>query len=98
LNPIPPDNIEKLKTKYYEENTLQINELTSSLLHDHLTQNQWQSACLNLDNLIQKLSNKIQETCSAPPLPPLTNRIKKQGGFLPRKLQNKWKNTFLPTI
>jgi hypothetical protein len=44
------------------------------------------------DHLIQKISDKIQDTCSAPPLPDLTNRTSQQGGFLPRKLQKKWKN------
>jgi hypothetical protein len=42
--------------------------------------------------LIQKISEKIQETYSALPLPNLTNHTSKQGGFLPRKLQKEWKN------
>ena len=52
---------------------------------------QWQTSCTKLDHLIQKISDKIQYTCSAPPLPDLTNRTRQQGGFLPRKLQKKWK-------
>ena len=92
LNPIPQENIEKFKTEFFEENALQINELTNTLINDQLTDNQWQTSCTKLDHLIQKISNKIQETCSAPPLPKLTNRTSQQGGFLPRKLQKKWKN------
>ena len=59
LNPIPQENLEIFKTKFYEENTLQINELTNILLNDQLDINQWQSTCTTLDQLIQKISNKI---------------------------------------
>ena len=91
LNPIPQENIETFKTKFYDENTLQINELTNILLNDQLDINQWQLACTTLDQLIQEISNIIQETCSAPPLPTFTNRTSQQGGFLPRKTQKQWK-------
>ena len=47
---------------------------------------------MKFDLLIQKITEKNQDTCSAPPLPDLTNRTAQQGGFLPRKLQKKWKN------
>jgi exonuclease III len=91
LNPIPQDNIEKLKILFFEENSLQINELTSILMNEHLTDNQWQTSCTKLDYLIQQISTKTQETCSAPPLPELSHRTTQQGGFLPRKLQKQWK-------
>lgn len=39
-----------------------------------------------------KNSNKIQDTCNAPPIPELTNRTSHQGGFLQRKLQKNGKN------
>jgi hypothetical protein len=59
--------------------------------------NQWQTSCTKLEQLIQKISDKIQETCSAPPLPNLTNYAAQQRGFLPRKIQKKnGKNTSPP--
>ena len=91
LNPIPQENMEKFKIEYFEENALQINELITILSNDQLTDDQWQTSCSKLDHMIQKISDKIQETCSAPPLPTLTNRTSQQGGFLPRKLQKSWK-------
>jgi hypothetical protein len=51
LNPIPQENIEKFKTKFYEENTLSINELTKTLLNNHLSPNQWQTTCIKLEKL-----------------------------------------------
>ena len=83
--------MEKFKIEYFEENALQINELITILSNDQLTDDQWQTSCSKLDHMIQKISDKIQETCSAPPLPTLTNRTSQQGGFLPRKLQKTWK-------
>jgi len=92
LNPIPQVNIEKFKTEFFEENALQLNDLTNTLTQDQLTSEQWQTTCTKFDHLIQKISDKIQDTCSAAPLPDLTSRTAQQGGFLPRKLQKKWKN------
>ena len=60
LNPIPLENIEAFKTKFYEKNTLQINELTNTLLQEHLNSNQWQTSCNILEQLVQEISNKIQ--------------------------------------
>jgi hypothetical protein len=60
-------------------------------MNSQITDEQWKEACTKLDLLIQKISDKIQETCNAPPIPNLTNRTTQQGGFLPRKLQKKWK-------
>lgn len=56
-----------------------------------LTPKQWKNACTTLDTLITKTSNTIQETCNAPPIPPLSKKIAKQGGFLPKNLQKSWK-------
>ena len=89
LNPIPQINIERFKTEFFEENAPELNEFTSTLIKNQLTKEQWQTTCIMFDHLIQKISDKIQETCSAPPLPDLTNRTSQQGGFLPRKLKKK---------
>jgi len=94
LNPIPQENIENFKTQFFEEHMLQINELTNTLTNEHLTGHQWQSTCNVLDHLIQSITNKMLINCSAPPLPPFTNRTSQQGGFLPRKLQKQWKAHF----
>jgi hypothetical protein len=44
-----------------------------------------------MDQIIQNISKIIEDTCSAPPIPTLTNLTTKQGGYLPRKLQKLWK-------
>ena len=67
LNPIPQENIENFKSKFYEENTLRMNELTNTLTINHLTSNQWHTTCQTLEQLIQEITNTIQETYSAPP-------------------------------
>jgi len=74
LNPIPQENIEKFKTQFFEEHTLQINELTTTLTNEHLTDHQWHTTCIALDYLIQSISEKILTNCSTPPLPQLTYR------------------------
>ena len=91
MNPIPQENLEKFKTIFFEENAIQLNSITDLLSLDQLTENQWQSACLQLDHIIQKISETIESTCNTAPIPTLMNRISQQGGFLPRKLQKPWK-------
>jgi hypothetical protein len=44
-----------------------------------------------MDQMVQNISNIIEDTCSAPPIPTLTSLTTKQGGYLPRKLQKLWK-------
>ena len=97
LNPIPQTNIEIFKTNFFEENALQINELTNTLNNNQITTIQWQTSCTKLDQQIHQISENIQDTCSAPPLLDLTDRTAQQGGFLQRKLQTKWKNISPPT-
>ena len=92
LNPIPPEALEKFNIKFFEENSIQIDTLTNILKnHDHLTHIQWQNACAALDIIIGKISQNIEGTCSASPLPQLTSRTAQQGGFLPRKIAKQWK-------
>jgi exonuclease III len=99
LNPIPPENLEIFNIEFFEANSTQLNELTSLLEnHNHLTHNQWQDACITLDNIIEKISIIIEKTCKAAPIPTLTNRTAQQGGFLHRKLSKEWKNTLIHTI
>jgi hypothetical protein len=60
LNPIPPENLENFNIKFFEENSIQINTLTTLLeTHDHLTNTQWQNACNSIDIIIQKNSQNI---------------------------------------
>ena len=92
LNPIPPENLEKFNIEFFETNSTQLNELTKLLEnHNHLNPDQWQEACTTLDNIVEKISETIEKTCKAAPIPYLTNRTTQQGGFLPRKLSKKWK-------
>jgi hypothetical protein len=44
-----------------------------------------------MDHLVKNISKIIEDTCTAPLIPTLTNQASKQGGFLPRKLQKQWK-------
>ena len=87
MNPIPQENLEKFKTIFFEENAIQLNNITDLFSLDKLTKNQWQSTCSQLDHIIQKISETITNTCSTTPIPTLTNRTSQQGGFLLRKLQ-----------
>ena len=91
MNPILQENLEKFKTKFFEENAIQLNNISALLSLDQFTQNQWQLACLQMDHIIQKIFETIENTCSATPIPTLTNRASQQGGFSPRKLQRIWK-------
>ena len=91
LNPIPPDNIEKFNITFFEENYVQITTLTTLFkTHQHLNSDQWDEACTILDNLVNNISDTLEKTCQADPLPILTNRTSQQGGFLPRKLAKTW--------
>ena len=68
LNPIPPENLEKINIQFFEENSTQLNELTRLLeSHNHLTFDQWQEACTSLDNIVDKISVTIEKTCKAAP-------------------------------
>ena len=87
MNPIPQENLEKFKTIFFEENAIQLNSITNLHSLDQLTENQWQSACSQLDHIIQKIFETIESTYNTTPIPTLTNRTSQQGDFLPRKLQ-----------
>jgi hypothetical protein len=92
LNPIPPENINMFCIQFSEKNTNQIRQLTNILQNNNvLPPNQWQQVCDEMDQIIQNISKIIEDTCSAPPIPTLTNLTAKQGGYLPRKLQKLWK-------
>ena len=91
MNPILQEKLEKFKTIFFEENAIQLNNITDLLSLNQLTENQWQSACSQLDHIIQKISETIESTCNTTPISTLTNRISQQGSFLPRKLQKLWK-------
>ena len=92
LNPIPPENLEMFNIDFFERNLTQINELTSLLENNnHLNPTLWQEACVSLDHIVGKISESIEKTCKATPLPHLTNRTTQQGDFLPRKLAKEWK-------
>jgi len=44
LNLIPKNNIEILKIDFFEENALHINKLSTILMSEQLTYNQWQTS------------------------------------------------------
>ena len=78
--------------EFFERNLTQINELTSLLENNnHLNPTLWQEACMSLDNIIGEISETIEKTWKAVPLPHVTNRTTQQGSFLPRKLAKEWK-------
>ena len=78
--------------KFSETHTNQIQQLTNYLqTNTSMTQNQWQQVCEQMDQMIINISKIIEETCTTPLIPTLTNLTSKQGGYLPRKLQKLWK-------
>jgi hypothetical protein len=91
LNPIPPYNIEKFKTQFYETNSQNMDNLILLLQQEQLTALQWTNTCNKLDTLTDNISSIIQNTCTTYPIQPLTQRTMHQGGYLPIKLQKQWK-------
>jgi hypothetical protein len=92
LNSIPSENINMFCIKFSETNTNQIQQLTNLLQNNTtLPQNQWLQLCLEMDQIIQRISEIIEETCTVPPIPTLIYLTSKQGGYLPKKLQKLWK-------
>jgi hypothetical protein len=80
------------RIKFLETHTNQIQQLTSYLQNNTtMTQNQWQQVRTQMDQMINNISKIIEETCTTPPIPTLTNITSKQGGYLPKKLQKLWK-------
>jgi hypothetical protein len=69
-----------------------IHQLITILQDDiKLPHSQWQHTCEQMDKIVQNISKTVEDTCTAPPIPTLTNQTSKQGGFLPKKLQKQWK-------
>jgi hypothetical protein len=92
LNPIPSENINMFCIKFSEKNSTQIQQITNTLKNNiTLSQIQWQQVCNEIDHMVHNISKIIEETCTAPPIPTLTNLTTKQGSYLPRKLQKLWK-------
>ena len=91
LNPIPLHNIDKLNIQFLENNSTYIDILIWLLNNDAFTNIQWQNACYSLDSLIINITTLVQTTCSASPIPSLSLQTTTQGGYLPQKLQRKWK-------
>jgi hypothetical protein len=78
LNPIPPKNNNMFCIKFSETNTNQIQRLTNRLQNNTtLSQNQWLQLCLEMDQMIQKISELIEDTYTAPPIPTLTRLTSK---------------------
>ena len=75
----------------FESNSNQIDELIQLLRNNQWTDEQWQLACKSLDSLTDNITTTVLETCNAPPIPTLPNRIAEQEGYLPKKPQKKWK-------
>ena len=91
MNPIPQENLDKFKTIFFEKIAIRVNEITTLLSNNYLTNEQWHTTCTQMDNITHKISRTIKETCNATLIPTLTNITNQQGGYLPKKLQKKWK-------
>jgi hypothetical protein len=50
-----------------------------------------------MDQIVENLSKIIEDTCTAPPIPTLTNQTSKEGGYLPRKLKKIGKKNYQHT-
>jgi hypothetical protein len=91
LNPILLENNNKFCIEFSEKNTTLIHQLINILqTNTILSHNQWQHICVQMDQMVKSISKTIENTCTTPPIPTLTNQTNKQGGFLPRKLQKQW--------
>ena len=78
--------------KFSKTNTNQIQQLINLLQNNTtLPQNQWLQLCLEMNQIMQRILEIIEDMCTAPPIPTLTYLTSKQGGYLPRKLQKLWK-------
>jgi hypothetical protein len=87
LNPIPI----KFCIKFSKNNTTLIHQLINILQNNtKLPHNQWQHVC-EMDQIVENISKTIEDTCTAPLVPMLTNQTSKQGGYLPWKLQKQSK-------
>ena len=91
LNPIPNEQLEEFRTKFFEIHSNQIEEFTQILQNNQLTNEQWQLACTSFNILTDNITTTVLETCTAPPVPTLPTHIAKQGGYLPKKTQKHWK-------
>ena len=89
--PIPPNNLQNLQTTFLDKQNLPIENLTQILQQDYLTLTQWEDAQHKFQEITNSLSQCIEQTCMTPPTPPLPNRVKSQGGFLPRTQQKQSK-------
>ena len=89
--PIPPNNLQNLQTTFIDKQNLAIENLTQILQQYHLTITKWEDAQHKFQEITNSLSQCIEQTCMAPPNPPLPNRVKSQCGFLPRTQQKKLK-------
>ena len=92
INPILPENINQFYIKFAENNTTLIHQLINILQNNvKIPHNQWQHVCIQMDQIVESISKTIEDTCSAPPVPMLTNQTSKHGSYLPQKLQKQWK-------
>ena len=81
---IPSKSLQNLQTTFLEKQNLAIANLTKTLQQEHLTPAQWANAQTTLQEIINSLSECIEHTCMTKPTPPLPNKVKNQGSFLPR--------------
>ena len=85
--PIPLNSLQNLQITFLDKQNFAIENLTQILQQDILTPTQWEDAQHKLQEITNSLSQCIEQTCMAPPTPPLPNRVKSQVGFLPRTQQ-----------
>jgi exonuclease III len=86
LNPIPPEKINQLCIKFSEKNTTLIHQLINILQNNtKIPYNQWQHVCEQMDQIVENTSKIIEDTCTTPPIPTLTNQTSKQRRLPPMK-------------
>jgi hypothetical protein len=91
LNPIPQHTLDLFNITFFNMHSITIDTLTNLLQNESLNPEQWHNACQLFDDLNSKITETINNTCMAPPLPQLTNNTTRTREFLPRNLQKKWK-------
>jgi hypothetical protein len=91
-NPILPIQIQAFHALFRERTTNIMQSITQTLnTQGKLSKLEWKIACQKLKKLIKHITKIVEETCTTKAYPTLTNQPEKQGGYLPRKQQKKWK-------
>jgi exonuclease III len=94
LNPIPQNKLDLFNNTFFSTHSSKIENLTNLLQeHTQLTTAQWQEICHSFEEITQLISETIQTTCLARPLPQLTTIPIDKEAFSHENYKSNGKNT-----